>query len=70
MKKRCIKPVERPRHTWRPLVRADSRNHDPFLVYSMAAFNFDGGWRQLLVKCHAQNKWPQTQPSFSSTAFG
>jgi hypothetical protein len=29
--------------------------HDPLLVYSMVTFNFDGGWKQLLLKCQAQN---------------
>ncbi len=43
MKERCIRQVEQLRYTWRSLVRAGSRNHDPFLVYSMASFNFDGG---------------------------
>jgi hypothetical protein len=48
MKKRCIRSVERLRYTWRSLVRAVSRKHDRFLVYSMASFNFGGGWRELL----------------------
>ena len=43
MKERCIRQVEQLRYTWRSLVRAGSRNHDPFLVYSMASFNFGGG---------------------------
>ncbi len=50
MKKRCIRHVEQLRYTWRSLVRAASRNHDPLLVYSMASFNFGGGWRELLLK--------------------
>jgi len=45
MKKRCMRPVERLRSTWRSLVRTARRKHDPFLVYSMASFNFGGGWR-------------------------
>jgi hypothetical protein len=53
--KRCIKPVQRLRYRWRSLVRAASRNHDPFLVYSMASFNFGGGWRELLLKASFQN---------------
>jgi hypothetical protein len=55
MKKRCIRPVDRLRRTWRSLVRAANRNHDPFLVYSMASFNFGGGWRELLLKASPQN---------------
>jgi hypothetical protein len=55
MKKRCIRPVERLRRTWRSLVRATSRKHDPFLVYSMASFNFGGGARELLLKASLQN---------------
>jgi hypothetical protein len=55
MKKRCIRPVERLRYSWRLLVRAASRNHDRFLVYSMASFNFGGGWRELLLKAQIQN---------------
>jgi hypothetical protein len=55
MKKRCIKPVQQLRYTWRSLARAASRNHDPFLVYSMASFNFGGGWRELLLKASFQN---------------
>jgi hypothetical protein len=54
MKKRCIKPVQQLCYTWRSLVRA-SRDHDPFLVYSMASFNFGGGWRELLLKASLQN---------------
>jgi hypothetical protein len=55
MKKRCIGPVERLRYGWRSLVRAASRNHDPYLVCSMASFNFGGGWRELLLKASVQN---------------
>jgi hypothetical protein len=55
MKKRCIRQVERLRYNWRLLVRATSRGHDPFLVYSMASFNFGGGWRELLLKASPQN---------------
>jgi hypothetical protein len=50
MKKNFITLFEHLRHTWRLLVRATVRKHDPLLVYSMASFNFDGGWRELLVK--------------------
>jgi hypothetical protein len=55
MKKLCIRFVERLRYTWWLLVRAASRNHDPLLVYSMASFNFGGGWRELLLKASLQN---------------
>ena len=37
------------------LVRAANRNHDPLLVFSMASFNFGGGWRELLRKASPQN---------------
>jgi hypothetical protein len=50
MKRRCIRPVELLRYSWRSLIRSARRKHDPFLVYSMASFNFDGGWRELLLK--------------------
>jgi hypothetical protein len=50
MKKFCITLVERFRYTWRSLAGANNRKHDPFLVRSMASFNFDGGWRELLLK--------------------
>jgi len=50
MKKQCIRFVEWLRGTWRSLGRTARRNHDPLLVYSMASFNFDGGWRELLLK--------------------
>jgi hypothetical protein len=55
MKRHCIRIVERLRYTWRSLIKAASRNHDPFLVYSMASFNFGGGWRELLLKAQMQN---------------
>jgi hypothetical protein len=50
MKKQCIRFVEWLGDTWRSLGRTARRNHDPLLVYSMASFNFDGGWRELLLK--------------------
>jgi len=55
MKKRCIGPVEFVRRSWRSFICATSRNHDPFLVFSMASFNFGGGWRELLFKASKQN---------------
>jgi hypothetical protein len=50
MKKQCIQFVEWLRDTWRSLGRTGGRSHDPLLVNSMASFNFDGGWRELLLK--------------------
>jgi hypothetical protein len=50
MKKQCTRFVEWLRDTWQSLGRTARRNHDPLLVYSMASFNFDGGWRELLLK--------------------
>jgi hypothetical protein len=50
MKKHFITLFERLRDIWQSLPRATSRKHDPFLVNSMASFNFDGGWRELLLK--------------------
>jgi hypothetical protein len=55
MKKRCTKPVEPLRYTWPLPVRTARRNRDRFLVYSMASFNFGGGWRELLLKVSLQN---------------
>jgi hypothetical protein len=50
MKKQCIRFVEWLRDTWRSLGRTGGRGHDPLLVNSMASFNFEGGWRELLLK--------------------
>ena len=50
MKKQCIQFVEWLRDTWRSLGRTGGRSHDPLLVNSMDSFNFDGGWRELLLK--------------------
>jgi hypothetical protein len=50
MKNLYIRLFERFRYAWRSLAGARSHNHDPFLVRSMASFNFDGGWRELLLK--------------------
>jgi hypothetical protein len=55
MKKRCIRLVERLRHILRSLVKTANRDHDPFLVYSMASFNFGGGARELLLKASLEN---------------
>jgi len=55
MKKHCIKLVQRLRYNWRSLIRATSRKHDPLLIYSMVSFNFDGGWRELLLNNQVQN---------------
>jgi hypothetical protein len=50
MKKLCIRLFERLRYAWWSLAGRPSHDHDPFLVRSMASFNFDGGWRELLLK--------------------
>jgi hypothetical protein len=50
-----MKPIEFLHRTWRSLIRATNRNHDPLLVFSMASFNFGGGWRELLLKASPQN---------------
>jgi hypothetical protein len=55
MKTRCIRLIDRLGYAWRSRVTAANRNHDPFLVYSMASFNFGGGWRELLFKASPQN---------------
>ena len=55
MKKQCTRFVEWLRDTWRSLGRTGGRNHDPLLVYSMASFNFDGGWRELLLKASPEH---------------
>jgi len=55
MNKRRIRPVGRLRYIWGLFARAARRNHDPFLVYSMASFNFGGGWRELLLKASVRN---------------
>jgi len=49
MKEFYLTFFERVRDTWRSLVRAAHRNHDPLLAQSMASFNFDGGWRELKI---------------------
>jgi hypothetical protein len=54
MKKHCITPVEWLGDTWRLLLGAASRKHDPFLVFSMASFNFGGGVEELLVRTSLQ----------------
>ena len=50
MKNLYIRLFERLRQAWRSLAGVRSHNHDPFLVRSMASFNYDGGWRELLLK--------------------
>ena len=55
MNKRRIRSVGRLRYIWDSLARAAHRKHDPFLVYSIASFNFGGGWRELLLKASVQN---------------
>jgi hypothetical protein len=55
MKKTLHHSVEWLRYTWRSFARTGSRNHDPFLVFSMASFNFGGGARELLLKACPRN---------------
>jgi hypothetical protein len=50
MKKFCINLFEQLRYAWRSLAGVSTRSHDPLLVNSMASFNFEGGWRELLLK--------------------
>jgi hypothetical protein len=56
MKKLWINPFQPLRSSSRSLF---SRSHDPFLVFSMASFNFGGGWRELLLKAPQQDPWLQ-----------
>jgi hypothetical protein len=55
MKTHCIKLIEWLRSTCGSLARATGRKHDPFLVQSMASFNFGGGWRELRLKVSAKH---------------
>jgi hypothetical protein len=64
MKKQCIRFVEWLRDTWLSLGRTGGRSHDPLLVNSMASFNFDGGWRELLLKTS-----PKHMPAESTIAL-
>jgi len=57
MKKLCISSTERLRYISRSLLSAARRNHDPFLVHSMASFNFGGGWRELLLKAETNERF-------------
>ena len=50
MKKESTTPTNWPRRFWRSIAGINRRGHDPLLVYSMAAFNFESGWKQLLLK--------------------
>ena len=67
MKKYCIRLVERLRYTWRSLVRAASRNHDPFRYTA---------WLRLISAADGGNPsegsdpkyMTANQPSFSSTS--
>ena len=40
---------------WRFITKESSRRHDPYLVNNILTFNFDGGWKQLLLKAQLQN---------------
>jgi hypothetical protein len=55
MKKHFITLFERLCDIWQSLPGATSRKHDPFLVNSMASFNFDGGWRELGLKISSKH---------------
>jgi hypothetical protein len=55
MKKHFITLFERLRDIWQSLPRRTSRKHDPFLVSSMASFNFDGGSRELHLKISSKH---------------
>jgi len=55
MSNRVMKFLKFLRRSRQSLVRARNRNHDPLLVFSMASFNFGGGWRELLLKASPQN---------------
>jgi hypothetical protein len=55
MKKHFITLFERLRDIWQSFPRATSPKHDPFLVNSMASFNFDGGWRELGLKISSKH---------------
>ena len=64
MKKHSFRLVEWPRWIWQSLVRTAYRNHDPFLVYSMASFNYGGGSRELLLKIS-----PKHMPAKATTVL-
>lgn len=70
MKKQCIRFVEWLRDTWRSLGRTGGRNHDPLLVNSMASFNFDGGWRELLLKTSSKHMAPESTIVLIDEPFG
>jgi hypothetical protein len=63
MKKQCIRFLEWLRAIWRSLGRTGGRNHDPLLLNSMASFNFDGGWRELLLKASPKHMAEQSTTS-------
>jgi hypothetical protein len=70
MKKQCIRFVEWLRDAWRSLGRTACRNHDPLLVYSMASFNFDGGWRELLLKTSPEHMPTESTVGLIDEPFG
>jgi hypothetical protein len=70
MKKQCIRFLERLRGTWRSLGRTGGRNHDPLLVNSMASFNFDGGWRELLLKISPKHMSAESTIGLVDEPFG
>ncbi len=54
MKKQRTKPSSSQR-LWRFITKGSSRRHDPYLVNNILAFNFDGGWKPLLLKAQSKN---------------
>jgi len=55
MKNLGLRLFEQLCYTWRSLAGVPTRNHDPLLVNSIASFNFDGGWRELLLKTSSKH---------------
>ena len=70
MKKQCIRLVERLRDTWRSPGRTGGRSHDPLLVNSIASFNFDGGWRELLLKTSPKHMAAESTIGLIDDPFG
>ncbi|PYJ89009.1 MAG: hypothetical protein DME71_11150 [Verrucomicrobia bacterium] len=64
IQKYCVRLVEWPGSVWQSLVRTAHCNHDPFLVHSMASFNYGGGSRELLLKIS-----PKHMPAKATTVL-
>jgi hypothetical protein len=54
MKKQATK-ASLSQRLWRVISKGSSRRHDPYLINNILTFNFDGGWKQLLLKAQSQN---------------